>query len=43
MLSFIVNELKEGKTAALGIQVYLLLLFVIGRVTQALVLAVETD
>ena len=43
MLSFSVNELRETKTAALGFEVYLLLLFVIERVTQVLVLAVETD
>lgn len=43
MLSFSVNELRERKTAALGIQVYLLLLFVIERMARVLVLAVKTN
>lgn len=43
MLSFSVNELRERKTAELGIQVYLLLLFVIERMARILVLAVKTD
>lgn len=38
MLSFSDNELRE-KTAALGVRIYLLDLFIIERVTQVLILA----
>lgn len=43
MLSFSVNELRERRTATLGIQVYLLLLFVIERMARVLVLAVKAN
>lgn len=43
MWSFLSLSLLMLKTAALGIRVYLILLFVIERVTQVLVLDVETD